>query len=146
MGAKRVTQNNARVSRKNGRVFFAKHLDGPDGKAARMNGLLMVWRYGVGTWKKGQPMEEDEARMCEGVEAAYYKKHFSASLDAQNEKHRKSRHKERIRSLEDYIRHPDTCPESTLFYGRYRQCKRGLESVRRVLEMAEGRISASGIT
>ena len=116
MGAKRVTQNNARVSRKNGRVFFAKHLDGPDGKAARMNGLLMVWRYGVGTWKKGQPMEEDEARMCEGVEAAYYKKHFSASLDAQNEKHRKSRHKERIRTLEDYIRHPDTCPESTLFY------------------------------
>lgn len=116
MGAKRVTQNNARASRKNGRALLAKHLDGPDGKAARMGGLLKVWRHGIGTWKKGQPMETDEARMCEGVEAAYYKKHFSASLDAQNEKHRKSRHKERIRSLEDYIRHPDTCPESTLFY------------------------------
>lgn len=116
MGAKRVTQNNARVSRKNGKALFAKHLDGKNGKAARMNGLLMVWRRGVGTWQKGQPMETDEARMCEGVEAAFYEEHFKKALDAQNAKHDKSRHKERKKDMDAYRRHPDTCPESTLHY------------------------------
>ena len=116
MGAKRVTQNNARTSRTNGKALMPEHLDGPNGKAARMGGLLTVWRRGIGTWHKGQPMETDETRMCKGVEAAFYEVHFSDALDAQNAKHKKSRHKERIKTMDEYREHPDTCPESTLYY------------------------------
>ena len=115
MGRKRVTQNNSRVSKKNGKAFFAKHLDGPDGKAAKMDGLLKVWRRGVGTWAKGEPMETDPAKMCEGVEAAFYDKYLTPHLSAQNAKHDKSRHKERKKTMDEYRRHPDTCPESTLY-------------------------------
>ena len=41
--------------------------------------------------------------------------HFGDSIDAQNDRHIKSRHKERIRSVGDILKNPKTCPEETVY-------------------------------
>lgn len=99
----RATFNNAR-SGKNG-IFQAKHLDGPDGKASKMSGLLYTWHCG-----------RDRKTPFEKVEADFYEAHFRAALDAQNERHRKAGNKSRIRTMDEYRTARNTCPESTLFY------------------------------
>lgn len=101
--AKRVTTNNARHG-KNG-VFLAKHLDGKDGKAAKMGGLRYTWHC-----------DPDKKKDFEQVEADFYEKHFRASLDAQNERHIKARQKKRVRTMDQYREAKNTCPECTLFY------------------------------
>lgn len=106
MGSKvkaRVTVSNARAGRDG--VFMAKHLDGPDGKAAKMGGLLRTWHR-----------DKDIKKSFEQVEAEYYEKNCQAGLDAQNERHRKGGHKQRCRTMDEYRTAKNTCPESTLFY------------------------------
>ena len=106
MGSKvkaRVTVSNARSGRDG--VFMAKHLDGPDGKAAKMGGLLKTWHR-----------DKDIKKSFEQVEAEYYEKNCQAGLDAQNERHRKGGHKQRCRTMDEYRTAKNTCPESTLFY------------------------------
>ena len=49
------------------------------------------------------------------IELIYYSDQFGDSIEAQNERHRQSRHKERIRSVEDILKDPKTCPEETIY-------------------------------
>ena len=49
------------------------------------------------------------------IEHAFYLNKFGDSIDAQNERHVKSRHTERIRQVEDILKDPKTCPEETIY-------------------------------
>ena len=49
------------------------------------------------------------------IERAFYFEKFSDSIDAQNERHEKSRHRERIRKLDDVLTDPRTCPEESVY-------------------------------
>ncbi len=49
------------------------------------------------------------------IELIYYTDQFGDSIEAQNERHRQSRHKERIRSVEDILKDPKTCPEESVY-------------------------------
>ena len=49
------------------------------------------------------------------VEMKFYEEKFGDSVNAQNERHKESRHTERIRSVEDVLKDPKTCPEETIY-------------------------------
>ncbi len=49
------------------------------------------------------------------IERAFYENKFGDSIDAQNERHVKSRHTERIRQVVDILKDPKTCPEETIY-------------------------------
>lgn len=49
------------------------------------------------------------------IERAYYHNTFIDSIDAQNERHIRSRHKERCRELDDILKDPKTCPEESVY-------------------------------
>lgn len=49
------------------------------------------------------------------IEHAFYMHQFGNSIDAQNERHRKSRHNERIREVKDILKDPKMCPEETIY-------------------------------
>lgn len=51
----------------------------------------------------------------EETERVFYERHFTKGLNAQNERHKASRHLERCKTMEDYISSPNTCPEETIF-------------------------------
>ena len=48
------------------------------------------------------------------IELVFYEKHFKKHLKAQNERHIKSRHKERCKTIEDIYTSPRTCPQETI--------------------------------
>ena len=50
----------------------------------------------------------------EAAEAAFYEKHISAHLEAQNAKYRAQRHAERAKTMDEYRRSPQTCPEEVI--------------------------------
>lgn len=62
------------------------------------------------------------------IELGFYKNHFGAHLKHQNEKHIKSRHKERCKSIEDIYTNPRTCPQETILQvgkdGEYQDYKK----------------------
>lgn len=103
----RVSNHNARVG-KNG-VFSPKHNDRNfnlepehiDENKSKNNYYWMI--YG-------------ECKSFEECEKEFYKNKFLFSLESINEKHIKSRHKERIKTIDDYRTSPKTCPEETLYY------------------------------
>lgn len=49
------------------------------------------------------------------IEYTYYFLEFGDSIEAQNERHRKSRHKERIRPVKDILKDSKTCPEESIY-------------------------------
>lgn len=49
------------------------------------------------------------------VEFSFYFNQFGKSIEAQNDRHRKSRHTERIRDVKDILNDPKTCPEETIY-------------------------------
>lgn len=51
----------------------------------------------------------------DGVEMKFYEEKFGDSINAQNERHKESRHTERIRDVEDVLKDPKTCPEETIY-------------------------------
>jgi hypothetical protein len=51
----------------------------------------------------------------EQVELMFYREKFGDSIDAQNERHTKSRHTERIRGTKDIYENGKTCPEETVY-------------------------------
>lgn len=103
----RVSNHNARVG-KNG-VFSPKHNDRNfnlevehiDENKSKNNSYWMVY---------------DDCKNFEECEKEFYKNNFSNALEKKNEKHIKSRHKERIKTIDDYRTSPLTCPEETLYY------------------------------
>lgn len=50
----------------------------------------------------------------EATEIAFYEKHISAHLEAQNARYRAQRHAERVKSMDEYRRSPQTCPEEVI--------------------------------
>lgn len=50
----------------------------------------------------------------EDAEIAFYEKHISAHLDAQNARYRAQRHAERAKTMDEYRRSPQTCPEEVI--------------------------------
>lgn len=58
--------------------------------------------------KKYEDLSFDE------VEEAYYKKHFAAKLNSINENYIKNRHPERCRTMDDYRKSKNTCPEEEI--------------------------------
>ena len=50
----------------------------------------------------------------EAAEAALYEKHISAHLEAQNARYRAQRHAERAKTMDEYRKSPQTCPEEVI--------------------------------
>lgn len=50
----------------------------------------------------------------EAAEIAFYKKHISAHLEAQNARYRAQRHAERAKTMDEYRKSPQTCPEEVI--------------------------------
>lgn len=50
----------------------------------------------------------------EDAEHAFYEKHIRQHLDAQNARYRAQRHAERVKSMDEYRRSPQTCPEEVI--------------------------------
>lgn len=50
----------------------------------------------------------------EDAEATFYEKHIRHHLDAQNARYKAQRHAERAKSMDEYRRSPQTCPEEVI--------------------------------
>jgi hypothetical protein len=50
----------------------------------------------------------------EAAEAAFYEKHIKQHLDAQNARYKAQRHAERVKSMDEYRKSPQTCPEEVI--------------------------------
>lgn len=50
----------------------------------------------------------------EAAEAAFYEKHISAHLEAQNARYMAQRHAERAKTMDEYRKSPQTCPEEVI--------------------------------
>lgn len=50
----------------------------------------------------------------EAAEIAFYEKHIRKHLDAQNARYKAQRHAERVRSMDEYRKSPQTCPEEVI--------------------------------
>lgn len=50
----------------------------------------------------------------EAAEAAFYEKHIKQHLDAQNARYRAQRHAERAKTMDEYRKSPQTCPEEII--------------------------------
>lgn len=50
----------------------------------------------------------------EDAEAAFYEKHIQRHLDAQNTRYKTQRHAERAKTMDEYRKSPQTCPEEVI--------------------------------
>ncbi len=57
----------------------------------------------------------DREMSFDDVELKFYEERFTDSVNAQNERHKQSRHTERIRNVKDVLKDSKTCPEETIF-------------------------------
>ena len=106
----RVTTNHGRHTR--GRAYSPRHNDrtfnrqnAPHIDPARTSNN---W-----TWQ----WLENYGKQCsfEDAERIFYAKHLSDHLQAVNRRYEAQRHAERVRSLDEYRRAPQSCPEETIF-------------------------------
>lgn len=102
----RATIHNGRTShlgaftpRHNDRNFNISHAEHIDPERVRNN------RYWNWTGKE---------ITFEAAEIAFYEKHISAHLEAQNARYRAQRHAERAKTMDEYRRSPQTCPEEVI--------------------------------
>lgn len=103
----RATIHNGRTShlgaftpRHNDRNFNISHAEHIDPERVKNN---RYWNW------TGNPETTFEA-----AEAAFYEKHIRQHLDAQNARYRAQRHAERAKSMDEYRRSPQTCPEEVI--------------------------------
>lgn len=103
----RATIHNGRTShlgaftpRHNDRNFNISHAEHIDPERVKLN---RYWNW------TGNPETTFEA-----AEAAFYEKHIRKHLDAQNARYRAQRHAERVRTMDEYRRSPQTCPEEVI--------------------------------
>ena len=55
-----------------------------------------------------------EKTTFEAAEIAFYEKHIRQHLDAQNARYTAQRHAERVKTMDEYRRSPQTCPEEVI--------------------------------
>lgn len=103
----RATIHNGRTShlgaftpRHNDRNFNISHAEHIDPERVKNN---RYWNW------TGNPETTFEA-----AEAAFYEKHIRQHLDAQNARYRAQRHAERAKTMDEYRKSPQTCPEEVI--------------------------------
>lgn len=103
----RATIHNGRTShlgaftpKHNDRNFNISHAEHIDPERVKDN---QYWNW------TGNPETTFEA-----AEAAFYEKHIRKHLDAQNARYRAQRHAERAKTMDEYRRSPQTCPEEVI--------------------------------
>lgn len=103
----RATIHNGRTShlgaftpKHNDRNFNINHAEHIDPERVKDN---RYWN-----WTGNPEMSFDAA------EIAFYEKHISAHLEAQNARYRAQRHAERAKTLDEYRKSPQTCPEEVI--------------------------------
>lgn len=102
----RATIHNGRTShlgaftpKHNDRSFNISHAEHIDPERVKLN------RYWNWTGKE---------ITFEAAEQIFYEKHISAHLEAQNARYRAQRHAERAKTMDEYRRSPQTCPEEVI--------------------------------
>ena len=103
----RATIHNGRTShlgaftpRHNDRNFNISHAEHIDPERVKDN---RYWNW------TGNPETSFEA-----AEIAFYEKHIRKHLDAQNARYKAQRHAERVKSMDEYRKSPQTCPEEVI--------------------------------
>lgn len=103
----RATIHNGRTStlgaftpKHNDRSFNINHAEHIDPERVKLN---RYWNW------TGNPETTFEA-----AEQAFYEKHIRKHLDAQNARYKAQRHAERVKSMDEYRRSPQTCPEEVI--------------------------------
>lgn len=103
----RATIHNGRTSnlgaftpRHNDRNFNINHAEHINPERVKLN---RYWNW------TGNPETTFEA-----AEIAFYEKHISAHLAAQNARYRAQRHAERAKTMDEYRKSPQTCPEEVI--------------------------------
>jgi hypothetical protein len=103
----RATIHNGRTSnlgaftpRHNDRNFNINHAEHIDPERVKDN---RYWNW------TGNPETTFEA-----AEIAFYEKHISAHLEAQNVRYMAQRHAERVKTMDEYRKSPQTCPEEVI--------------------------------
>lgn len=86
--------------RHNDRNFNISHAEHIDPERVELN---RYWNW------TGNPKMSFEA-----AEIAFYEKHIKQHLDAQNARYRAQRHAERVKSMDEYRKSPQTCPEEVI--------------------------------
>lgn len=102
----RATIHNGRTShlgaftpKHNDRSFNISHAEHIDPERVKLN---RYWNW------TGKEMTFEDA------ERTFYEKHIRQHLDAQNARYRAQRHAERVKSMDEYRRSPQTCPEEVI--------------------------------
>ena len=102
----RATIHNGRTShlgaftpKHNDRSFNISHAEHIDPERVKLN---RYWNW------TGKEMTFEDA------ERTFYEKHIRQHLDAQNSRYRAQRHAERVKSMDEYRRSPQTCPEEVI--------------------------------
>ena len=103
----RVTLHNGRVD-KNGKAFTTRHNDRNNFTADHIDSELSSKNH---SWHRFR----DEDLSFDECEKKFYEIHFSDALNARNERYRRQRHLERIRSIDEYRSDPRSCPEEDIF-------------------------------
>lgn len=84
----------------NDRNFNINHAEHIDPERVKLN---RYWNW------TGNPETTFEA-----AEQAFYEKHIRKHLDAQNARYKAQRHAERVKSMDEYRKSPQTCPEEVI--------------------------------
>lgn len=84
----------------NDRSFNINHAEHIDPERVKLN---RYWNW------TGNPETTFEA-----AEQAFYERHIRKHLDAQNARYKAQRHAERVKSMDEYRRSPQTCPEEVI--------------------------------
>ena len=102
----RATIHNGRTShlgaftpKHNDRSFNISHAEHIDPERVKLN---RYWNW------TGKEMTFEDA------ERTFYEKHIRQHLDAQNARYRAQRHAERAKTMDEYRRSPQTCPEEVI--------------------------------
>lgn len=97
---KRTSHLGAFTPRHNDRNFDISHAEHIDPERVKLN---RYWNW------TGNP-----ETTFEDAEAAFYEKHIRKHLDAQNARYKAQRHAERAKTMDEYRRSPQTCPEEVI--------------------------------
>lgn len=95
----RTSHLGAFTPKHNDRSFNISHAEHIDPERVKLN---RYWNW------TGKEMTFEDA------ERTFYEKHIRQHLDAQNARYRAQRHAERVKSMDEYRRSPQTCPEEVI--------------------------------
>ena len=114
----RITTHKARTT-KDGTAFSARHLDRHfDLKKAKHidPARTHLNRYVEFDVCDNRTLHHKKSKDLQGHELVVYERLFKKRLDAINERYIAQRHKERCKTLKQYYRSPQSCPDEYLIY------------------------------